>query len=112
MTKPELSKRCGGKPGEPECLRYYEDPESGEQFYDWCPGCGDCVPASTPEEPGKSESSDDFRMELTSLLNRHGAENGSGTPDHILANYLLGCLGVFDEATAQREAWYGRGDYD
>lgn len=34
----------------------------------------------------------DFVSELTSLLNRHCKENGSGTPDFILAEYLFGCL--------------------
>lgn len=50
----------------------------------------------------------DFVSELTSLLNRHSKENGSGTPDFILAEYLFGCLAYFNAAVNQREAWYGR----
>jgi len=38
----------------------------------------------------------DFVSELTSLLNRHSRENGSGTPDFILAEYLWGCLTHFN----------------
>jgi hypothetical protein len=47
---------------------------------------------------------------LRALLNRYSAENGSDTPDFVLAEYLLGCLLAFDAAVRRREAWYGRGD--
>jgi hypothetical protein len=49
-----------------------------------------------------------FRRELASCLNRHSRENGSDTPDFILAEYLAGCLEAFDRAVARREEWYGR----
>ena len=49
-----------------------------------------------------------FRVELTRLLNQHSRENASGTPDYILAEYLLGCLTAYDRALAQRETWHGR----
>ena len=52
---------------------------------------------------------DDFRRELEALINRHSRENGSYTPDFILAHYLAGCLTVFDETVKWREQWYGRG---
>ena len=45
---------------------------------------------------------------LSGLLNRHCMENESNTPDWILAQYLLGCLAVFELAVRQREGWYGR----
>lgn len=48
----------------------------------------------------------DFRKELTELLNRHSKENGSDTPDYILAQYLMYSLETFDEATRQRVRWY------
>lgn len=50
----------------------------------------------------------DFEQELQSLLNRNCKENGSGTPDFILANYMSDCLSAFNAATNRREAWYGR----
>lgn len=50
----------------------------------------------------------DFTSELAALLNRHSKENGSGTPDFILAEYLWGCLLQFNAAVNRREAWYGR----
>jgi len=49
-----------------------------------------------------------FRKELESLLNCESMENGSGTPDFILAQYLVGCLKNYDETVTAREKWYGR----
>jgi hypothetical protein len=49
-----------------------------------------------------------FRKQLVTLLNQHSMEKGSNTPDFILAEYLNGCLAIFDVATARRDAWYGR----
>ncbi len=46
--------------------------------------------------------------DIKNLLNRACAENGSDTPDYILALYLIDCLDAFDKATSQREKWYGR----
>lgn len=48
----------------------------------------------------------EFYVELTSLLNRHSVENGSDTPDYILARYLMGCLDTFERAVRQRDSWY------
>ena len=45
---------------------------------------------------------------LKDLLNQYSAENRSGTPDLILAQYLEACLLAFDTAVQQRETWYGR----
>jgi hypothetical protein len=49
-----------------------------------------------------------FRSELQTLINRHSKENGSNTPDFILADYLVGCLNLFDVIVQSREKWYGR----
>lgn len=38
-----------------------------------------------------------LRERVEQALNHSSAENGSDTPDFILANYLLGCLAAFDE---------------
>lgn len=45
--------------------------------------------------------------QLAELLNSYSVENASNTPDWILADYLLGCLGVFEESTKKRDHWYG-----
>ena len=51
-----------------------------------------------------------LRSEIESAINRTSAENGSDTPDWILAGYLTSCLDAFDAATCAREKWYGRGE--
>jgi hypothetical protein len=48
-----------------------------------------------------------FKKELEELINKYSKENGSDTPDFILAEYLYNCLLVFDVATIKRENWYG-----
>jgi len=47
-----------------------------------------------------------FRRELAGLLNQYNQERGSDTPDFILAEYLEGCLEVFDRCTRQRMDHY------
>lgn len=49
----------------------------------------------------------DFESELKDLINKHSMENGSNTPDYILATYLLNCLMAFNEAILNRQAWQG-----
>lgn len=51
-----------------------------------------------------------FKKDLEILINMHSMENGSNTPDFILAQYLMQCLEVFDEATNRRAEWYGHAD--
>ena len=51
-----------------------------------------------------------LREDLAGLLNKHSAENGSNTPDFILASFLMTCLTAFDLASKAREKWYGRKD--
>ena len=51
---------------------------------------------------------DEFRRGLETLLNVASRENGSNTPDFILAGYLMGCLEAFDAAVNWRETWSGR----
>ncbi len=49
-----------------------------------------------------------LRKEIEQAINRVSAENGSNTPDFILADYLLGSLAIFDASVKAREKWYGR----
>jgi len=45
---------------------------------------------------------------IAHALNCESAENGSNTPDFILARYLVACLAAFDEAVKTRGVWrYG-----
>ena len=50
----------------------------------------------------------DLRQRLANLLNEFSAENGSDTPDFVLASYLVNCLNAFDLAVCERERWYDR----
>jgi hypothetical protein len=43
-----------------------------------------------------------FRRELRDLLNRFSMENGSNTPDYILADYLIDCLKAWNRAVNER----------
>jgi hypothetical protein len=49
-----------------------------------------------------------FRKEIEHLINCESMENGSDTPDFILAEYLCNCLAAWDLAVQKREKWYGR----
>lgn len=50
----------------------------------------------------------EFIDDLARVLNKHSRENNSGTPDFILADYLLHALIAFETAISNREKWYGR----
>jgi hypothetical protein len=49
---------------------------------------------------------DDFRKDLEKLINSHSMENGSDTPDFILADFLTRCLEAFDAGVSCRRGWY------
>jgi len=51
---------------------------------------------------------DRIAEEIEHALNRHSRENVSGTPDFILSELLMGCLGVYEKAIQRREDWHGR----
>ena len=59
----------------------------------------------TPDQTTDSNRTD-FRAELSSLLNRHSMENGSDTPDFLLAEYMADCLDAFDRMMTKRASWY------
>jgi len=44
-----------------------------------------------------------FPHELMQLINKHSIENGSNTPDFILAEYLKQCLEAFDMCVRRRD---------
>ena len=51
-----------------------------------------------------------LREEIRAAINRCCAENGSNTPDWILAEFLIACLEAFDKATKARSSFYMRDD--
>jgi len=52
-----------------------------------------------------------FRKELQDLINKNSLENGSDTPDFVLAEYLTDCLKTFDKATRARKKFW-RDDHE
>jgi len=44
-----------------------------------------------------------FQKELEQLINKHSMENGSDTPDYILAEYLTSCLKAYGRAVQARD---------
>ncbi len=44
--------------------------------------------------------------EREELINEHNAELPSGTPDYILAKYLMDCLNAFHNAVELRTDWH------
>ena len=66
----------------------------------------------TPSQPNKETTNTTttkianritLEEEIRSAINRNSAENGSNTPDFILATYLIDCLNAFDKAVNYRE---------
>ena len=58
--------------------------------------------------PAVNGDKTEFRKALEHAINCHSAENGSNTPDFVLAQYIADCLAAFDRAVQHREAYYGR----
>lgn len=47
-----------------------------------------------------------LRDEIRDAINRCSAENGSDTPDFVLADMLVAVLAAFDAATKARDGYY------
>lgn len=47
-----------------------------------------------------------FTTDLAAIINQHSMENGSDTPDFLLARFLSGCLGTWNKVVKSRENWY------
>jgi len=50
---------------------------------------------------------DEFQKELTTLINQHSQDNGSDTPDFLLAEYLTNCLKNWNDIVCKRREWWG-----
>lgn len=53
-----------------------------------------------------SEINPSFIKELEQLINKYSLENGSNTPDLILAGYLTDCLTAFNKSVNYRQNWF------
>jgi hypothetical protein len=58
--------------------------------------------------PDPNDKRPTFFDALQTLINQYSVENGSNTPDFILANFMFKALINFDDAVKHREKWYGR----
>ena len=50
---------------------------------------------------------EEFKKDLSCLLNTHSVENNSNTPDFLLSDFMVSCLHAFEEASLCREGWFG-----
>jgi hypothetical protein len=66
----------------------------------------DGVGVQAQRGPSQHERRSAFEKELAQLINRHSLENGSDTPDFILAAYLVDCLDTFNRISVWRAKWY------
>lgn len=65
------------------------------------------VPSDAPDIVLENvERTPSFEQELQRLINSHSQENGSDTPDFILAQYMQNCLTNFNIAVNARTKWY------
>ena len=48
-----------------------------------------------------------FEKELISLISRYSQENVSETPDFVLAEYIMGCMKVYEQTVKRRDEWFG-----
>lgn len=48
----------------------------------------------------------EFERELAALINSFSMENGSNTPDYILAHYLFQCLLAYESAKRSNDEWH------
>lgn len=47
-----------------------------------------------------------FMEEVRSAINRYSMEQGSSTPDFLLAEYLLGCLSIYEHTIQKRDNYF------
>ena len=59
-------------------------------------------------EKTRPERESKFYSQLSEAINSNCMESGSNTPDFLLAEYLRGCLRLWDEMVTKRDAWYGK----
>ena len=61
---------------------------------------------SDAQEPADPPKATEFEQKLRHAINYCSKEQGSDTPDFILANYLQACLAAFDAAVTARMHWF------
>lgn len=90
------------------CLHVEYTPNTwpdGSKSDNWT--CKDCGSQFMRHAGLKARDLSPMAKDIAAALNRYSAENGSDTPDFVLAEFLVGCLGAFDKGVNERECWYG-----
>jgi hypothetical protein len=79
----------------------------GQEFFVEWKASGDLI--ASKENPYKDQAKEEttFVKELEHTINRYSQENGSNTPDFVLAEFLQDCLNAWNKACRRREEWYG-----
>jgi hypothetical protein len=65
------------------------------------------VPAFLTEIQRVTPKNETLVQKIASALNCHSMENGSNTPDFLLAEYLLDSLAAWNKCIVARAKWYG-----
>lgn len=74
------------------------------------PAVGDLdgrLPDIDADEPGPISSYQRFTSALAEAINANSMENGSDTPDYMLASFLTEVLQSYDRLMQERDRWYG-----
>lgn len=71
---------------------------------------GSFAVADSPTNKKEKRIMETFEHAIKEVINRYSMENGSNTPDVILAEYLEKCLVLFDETVNKRTYWYNEGN--
>jgi hypothetical protein len=66
----------------------------------------DTPDSTSPQTTKEWVNLEKFEKELIQLINKHSIENGSDTPDFILAEYLVSCLINYQRIVKSRNEWY------
>lgn len=80
--------------------------DDGREVFKVDPRFADQEPDSAAIDKLLASRREEFRKELGAIINRYSQENGSDTPDFILADYLLNCLDAWNAAVKRRTKWY------
>ena len=54
------------------------------------------------EKTEEDRKYDEFVRDIATVINRHSWERFSNTPDFVLAEYMVGCLTVFENTLDNR----------
>lgn len=65
------------------------------------------VELEPPPYVDNTEKLEAFERDLTALINRYSLENGSNTPDFLLARHMIAALIQYDSTVNARCSWWG-----